>query len=156
QEVRMVAPHYRGAFALVAVVVATACGNGTSDPGGGGNNPASAVSIVSGNGQVGLVGHALSAPLMVKVISDNAPARGVTVNFAVTFGTATIAQPAVTTDSSVQAGTQVTLGSTPGKDSITATVRGTALVAKFVLSAGASTATLACTSSAATTPGAGT
>src|SRR5262245_7176003 len=150
----MLAPHFRGALALFAAAVVTACSNGPADPGGG-NHPTSAVSIVSGNGQVGLVGQALSAPLVVKVVNDNAPARGVTVKFAVAFGTATIASPTVTTDTSGQAMTQVTLGGTTGKDTITATVSGTSLVAKFVAAAGSTTVTQACTSSAANTPAVG-
>src|SRR5262245_28331657 len=149
----MVAPHYRGALALLAAVIATAC-RGTSDPGGG--NPPSGVSIVSGNGQVGLVGQALTGPLVVKVLAGDTPARGVTVSFAVSSGSATVAPAVTTPDSLGQAKTQVTLGNTPGNVSITATVGGTALVATFTATVGSSTLTLACASSAATTPGAGT
>ena len=67
----MIAPHYRGALTLFAAVVATACGSGSSEPG---NNPPSAVAIVSGNDQVGLVGQVLSVPLVV-TLTTSGPER---------------------------------------------------------------------------------
>jgi hypothetical protein len=148
----MVAPHYRGALALMAAaVVATACTNNGTEP----DNRPSAVAIVSGNDQVGLVGQALTSPLIVKVTRNSAPAPGVTVNFAVASGTATVAPAAATTDTSGQAMTHVTLGGTAGNVSITATVGGTQLVATFTATVGTGTVTLACSSSAPTTPAAG-
>src|SRR5262245_32412580 len=121
----MIAPHYRGALTLLAAVVAMACGSGGSEPG---VTPPSAVAIVSGNDQVGLVGQALSGPLVVKVTANSAPVTGATVNFAVTAGTATLSPSASTTDGTGQAKTQVTLGNSPGNVTITATVANTALI----------------------------
>jgi len=113
------------------------------------------VAIVSGNDQVGLVGQALSGPLVVKVTANSAPVTGATVNFAVTAGTATLSPSASTTDGTGQAKTQVTLGNSPGNVTITATVANTALIATFTATVGSSTVTLACSSSSPTTPAAG-
>ena len=61
--------------------------------------------------------------------------------FAVTRGSATVTPASVATDATGQAKAQVTLGSSPGHVTITATVAGTSLTATFVETAGASTIT---------------
>lgn len=138
----------------IVAIVATACGAGTSEPKG--NAAASNIQIVSGNGQVGLVGQALSEPLTVKVTSSSGnPLSGVTVTFAVTSGAASVSPGTTTTDATGQAKTNVTLGSSPGNVQITATVNGTTLVATFVVTIGSSSTSLACTSNAPQTPSAG-
>ena len=137
-----------------AAMVAAACGSGTSEPKG--NAAASHIQIVSGNGQVGLVGQTLSAPLTVKVTSSTGvPLPGVTVTFAVTSGAASLSPATTTTDATGQAKTNVTLGSSPGTVQITATVNGTALVTSFVVTIGSSTTTLACTGAQPQTPALG-
>src|SRR5215831_2834284 len=102
----------RGALCLVAAAIAAAC---ESPSGPGAAPPAAAVNVVSGNGQVGLVGQTLTTPLTVKVAASNGTAvKGATVAFAVTTGSATVTPTSTTTDSTGQAKTNVTLGSTPG------------------------------------------
>jgi hypothetical protein len=148
----MIAPHYRGALTLFAASVATACGSGSSEPR---NPPPSAVAIVSGNDQVGLVGQVLSVPLVVKVTANSSPVTGATVNFAVATGTATLSPSSTTTDAVGQAKTQVTLGSSPGNVTITATVANTVLSTTFTATIGSTTVTLACSTGSPTTPAAG-
>src|SRR5436190_15450317 len=144
----------RGALSLVALAIAAACGS--SEPSGPNTSTPSAIARVSGNGQVGLVGTSLSLPLIVKVTgTSGTPIKGATVTFAVTSGAATLSPTTVTTDSSGQAKTQVTLGSAVGDVTITATVAGTSLVTTFVVTAGTSSVSLACATGSPQTPAAG-
>src|SRR5262249_8968865 len=96
----MIASRLRGALCLVVAVIAAACeSSGSNSP-----PPAGAVSVVSGNGQVGLVGQTLAVPLVVKVASSSGVAvPGTTVSFAVTTGAATVSPTSTTTDSAGQA-----------------------------------------------------
>jgi hypothetical protein len=150
----MLARHVREAVLLYTVVmVAAACGGGSSEPSG--STGPSAVDIVSGNGQVQLVGTPLSTPLVVRVTSNGTPAKGATVAFAVATGAATVSPTSAVTDATGQAKAQVTLGSSPGEVSITASVAGTSLKATFSATAGASTITAACDAGPAATPTAG-
>jgi len=138
----------------VAAMVATACGSGTSEPKG--NAAASSIQIVSGNGQVGLVGQTLSTPLEVKVLSNTGtPLSGVTVTFVVTSGTASVSPGTTTTDATGVAKTTVTLGTAPGTVQISAKVNGTTLASNFVITIGSSTTTLACTGNQPQTPAVG-
>ncbi|MEP6493961.1 MAG: hypothetical protein ABJF01_14865 [bacterium] len=150
----MLASRLRGALALSSAIAIAACGSG-SEPIGPGNTAPGAVAIVSGNGQVGLVGAALSLPLTVRVTGSNGAVSGATVTFAVASGAATVAPGTATTDASGQAKTQVTLGSSPGNVTITAAVSGTNLTATFLATAGTSTITLACQNGTPTTPAVG-
>lgn len=153
----MFARRSRWALSLLTTMtamLAAACGSGTSEPKG--NAAAANIQVVSGNGQVGLVGQALSEPLIVKVTSSNGTTlSGVTVTFTVTSGSASVSPGTTTTDASGQAKTTVTLGSSPGNVQITATVNGTALVTTFVVTIGTSTTTLACAGSSPQTPSVG-
>ena len=150
----MLAPHIRGALSLFGLTALAACGGGSSEPNGGNTDP-SDVSIVSGNGQVGLPGTVLPVPIAVRVTSSGTPIRGKAVNFAVTAGAASVSPAAATTDSSGQAKTQVTLGGTPGNVTITASVGGTGLVATFVQTVGQSNAPQACASGQPQSPATG-
>jgi hypothetical protein len=138
----MLASRIRVAVSLGVVMAAAACGGGSSEPAG--PSGPSAVDIVSGNGQVQLIGTALTSPLVVRVTSGGSPVPGKTVTFAVVTGSATVSPASATTDANGQAKTLVTLGSSPGDVSITATVSGTALKVTFLETAGASTLTAAC------------
>ncbi len=149
----MFAPRIRGALSLFSMAAIAACGGG-SEPNGPIVTP-SAVSIVSGNGQVGLIGTTLAVPLTVRVTSSGTAEKGVTVAFAVTSGTATVVPASAVTDSLGQAQTQVSLGSSPGNVSITATVAGTGLVATFTVTAGSTSTSIACQGATPTTPAAG-
>ncbi|HET7372506.1 MAG TPA: hypothetical protein VFJ20_03950, partial [Gemmatimonadaceae bacterium] len=153
----MLARRRRWSLALLTTmvaIVATACGGGTSEPKG--NAAAAKISVVSGNGQVGFVGQALSTPLSVKVTtSSGTPVVGATVTFTVASGTASVSPGTTTTDATGVAKTNVTLGSSVGTVQINATVNGTTLVATFALTVGTPNTTLACASSSPQTPAAG-
>ena len=81
------------------------------------------VTVVSGNNQTGVVGTALTAPLVVSVTDANKnPISGVSVTFAGI--NASVNPTSAQTDSSGHASTQVTLGNIPGTATITASVAG--------------------------------
>ena len=131
-------------IAAALAILAAACG-GSTEPSGS-SNGASQIQIVSGNGQVQLVGQALPSPLVVKVINGSGTAvQGATVTFTVASGSATVSPASTSTDATGQAKTTVTLGSSPGNVQINATVGGTSLVVAFVVTAGTSTSAKACT-----------
>jgi len=107
---------------LAAVIVATqlallaACGETTV------NEPLAAgtVASVSGNGQVGVAGQALAAPVQVRVLgSDNQPLPGAAVTFTVTTGAGTVSPANATTDANGLASTTWTLGKTAGNNVLT-------------------------------------
>jgi hypothetical protein len=149
----MLASRIRGALKVCSVLAIAACAN-NSEPNTPPNTP-SALDVVSGNGQVGLVGAALSLPLTVRVTSSGTAVSGVSVTFTVVSGAASVSPGTATTDASGQAKTQVTLGSSPGNITITAAVAGTNLTATFLETAGTSTVTVACQSASPTTPAVG-
>jgi hypothetical protein len=147
----MNAPRVRGALWSSMAIVLVACG-GTSSSAPS-TPTASALAIVSGNGQTGFVGVTLSQPLVVRVTSNtNASLAGAVVTFQVTKGSATVSPATASTDANGRAQTIVTLGSTPGSVEVTATVQGTGLTQTFVITAGsASGTTIACQSMNPTT-----
>ncbi len=80
---------------------------------------------VSGEGQRGLVGTALTAPFVVSVLDQNGSAfAGAVVTFSVTAGGGTLSSTTVTTDANGRAATTLTLGSEPGANTVAATVAG--------------------------------
>ena len=82
---------------------------------------ATTVVEVSGDDQSSQVSTALDAPFVVEVRDQNGDAlSGVTVAFAVTAGGGTLSASSVTTDSSGQAESTLTLGSTVGTNTVTA------------------------------------
>ena len=79
----------------------------------------------SGDAQTGAVGKALPSALVVQVTgSGGAPLAGVPVAFAITSGAATLSASSVSTGSDGTARVTVTLGSSPGAVTVTATVAG--------------------------------
>jgi hypothetical protein len=85
----------------------------------------SAITVVSGNGQSGTVGRALTAPVVVQVNAvDNLGVRGIWVRFAVTAGGGSITPDSALTDSTGRAQATWTLGTSPGPQSMSATVPG--------------------------------
>jgi hypothetical protein len=140
----------------MAGVAALAAACGGSDSTGTGSNSPSNMTIVSGNGQVGLVGTALASPLVVKVTSSSGTAlSGIGVQFAVQSGAATVTPGTASTDATGQAKATVTLGSSAGNVSILASVVGSNLTQSFVVTAGTTTQNLACSTAAPQTPAAG-
>ena len=150
----MLGSRLRVVLSLAAALSVAACGSDSTGTGGS-NSPAN-LTVISGNGQVGLVGTLLSQPLVVKVTnSSGTTISGIVVTFTVASGAATVTPTTATTDATGQAKTTVTLGSTAGTVSILASVVGTNLAASFVLTAGTSTQTIACSTTAPQTPAAG-
>jgi uncharacterized protein (TIGR03437 family) len=90
----------------------------------------SAAVIAGGNEQQGAVSTTLPLPLSVRVTGGNpaVPLAGVTVNYQVTSGTATLSASAATTDKNGIAAVSLTLGGVPGRVAVTATVAGLRLV----------------------------
>jgi photosystem II stability/assembly factor-like uncharacterized protein len=92
---------------------------------GNGTPPATAISMVSGNNQTGAAGQPLRYPLVVVVTNaSGVPVAGVTVNFGSTAGGGTLWGTQSTTDSQGVAYTTLTLGPTPGTNTVTATASG--------------------------------
>lgn len=90
------------------------------------------LAAVQGDGQGGIASQMLPGPLVVQVTDRlNRPVGGVLVHFATSDPGAVVAPDTATTDRNGFAATTLTLGSTPGNYSVTATVTGTALSAGF-------------------------
>ena len=88
-------------------------------------DPNTQVKAAGGDAQTGAAGKALPSPLVVQVTgSGGAPLAGVPVAFAVTSGAATLSASSVPTGSDGTARVTVTLGSSPGAVTVTATVAG--------------------------------
>ena len=113
-----------------------ACVDSVADESQSGNNCSAAVSItversptelvkLSGDNQSGVIGEVLSSPFVVEVRDqDGTPLERVTVMFAVTGGGGMLSATTATTDSAGLAETTLTLGSTPGANTVLATVEG--------------------------------
>ena len=87
--------------------------------------PPDAIVLVSGNNQSGRPGAALANPFIVEVIDENDDTvSGVTVAFAVTAGGGTLSATSATTNASGRAQTTLTLGDTPGDNTVAARVTG--------------------------------
>jgi hypothetical protein len=98
---------------------------------------ATAVTIVSGNNQSGTVASSLASAVTVQVNDQNgSPVSGVMVTFAATGG-ATLGSTTATTNSAGQASTSVSLGTSAGSDTVTASIAGVSTPATFVMTANA-------------------
>jgi YetA-like protein/Bacterial Ig-like domain (group 1)/Dockerin type I domain len=88
-------------------------------------NPAStaaAISIISGNNQTGSPGQALASPFTIRIQNSSGHGvSGVAVIFAVTGGGGILSAAVASTDSSGQASSTLTLGSTAGTNTVTVT-----------------------------------
>ena len=83
-----------------------------------------AIALLSGNDQSGVVGHSVD-PFVVKVTdTEGKSSSGVAVEFAITFGGGSLSASQVVTDAQGQASTILTLGPEPGTNTITATAEG--------------------------------
>ena len=124
---RIAAARRRTILCTLVTTFAAACSDYTSP-----NAPTPAViANVSGSGQTGIVGAMLASPIVFEVTStSDAPVSGVTVTFAVTSGTGTVAPTTAVTDANGTASTQLTLGNTTGAVEVTATAQGGTLVAR--------------------------
>ena len=80
---------------------------------------------LSGDGQEGAAGAALTEPLVVEVRDQNGNSLpGAAVTFAVTAGGGTLSAATATTDADGRTSTTLTLGSNPGMNTVRATVAG--------------------------------
>ncbi len=96
-----------------AAVVATFTETVVVIPGG--------LNVVSGSNQNALTGAEFAQPLVVQALDNQKnPVPGVTVNFAVSSGSATLSAPSATTDNNGNASVMVTAGSSPGAIVVTA------------------------------------
>ena len=97
---------------------------------------ATTVVHISGNNQIDTVGTELSTPFLVEVRDqDGGALPGITVAFAATAGGGTLSDESVTTDSSGQAESTLTLGSTTGTNTVTATATGITTPVTFTATA---------------------
>ena len=83
------------------------------------------LSLVSGDGQRGSVGASLSRPFVVVLLDQNGDVLpGMPVEFAVKEGRGTLSVRSATTDASGRASTVLTVGPSPGSNTVEATVHG--------------------------------
>ena len=98
--------------------------------------PASAIVALSGSGQQDTVTKTLKAPFVAKVTDQfGNGVAGVTVNWARTAGTGTLAGATSTTGADGTASMAYTLGATPGVETVTASVTGIQAPATFTATA---------------------
>ncbi len=89
------------------------------------NVTVAAIQIVSGNNQTAIIGGNFTNPLVVKVVDANGnPVAGAQVAFAVTAGSAILGSATATTDTTGQASTTVTAGTSAGAITVTETSSG--------------------------------
>ena len=105
------------ALLVGGIALAAACGG---DSGGGPVVPKTLV-IAAGDSQSGLTGVTLATPLAVRLLgSDNRGYRDGVITWTVTSGSATLATPTSTTDSTGIANNTLTLGGTAGQVTVQA------------------------------------
>ncbi len=90
------------------------------------------LTIVSGNGQSGLIGSPAAAALVVKLVDGaGMPVSGQPIAWVVTGGSATVASPSTNTDPTGQATVNFTYGNNPGAIVISASAYGGLQVVNF-------------------------
>ena len=120
---------HRSVLVLIAFAVA-ACGSDSKGPEKAG--PPATLSVLSGSGQEGQAGEALSDALTVKAVDlQGRPVPGAIVTFVVGAGGGTLAQAVDTTDSQGTASTRWTMGGTLGAARVDARVQGLVVPAVF-------------------------
>lgn len=131
--VRTVRAGYFSAAILAAAAMVAGC---SSNDNTSTTLTASAIGVVSGNAQVGVVGTGLTVPFAVHVTDQNGAAMsGVTVNFTATGG-GTLMTASAMTDANGQATDSLTqLGTVAGADTVTASVSGVTPSAIFSITA---------------------
>lgn len=123
---------FTSAFSRIGLVIAAlglaaSCGD---DEGGGTTDPPpppvpTALAAVSGDGQSAMVGTPLPEPFVVEVTDQNGdPAAGVDMAWAVTGGGGSLSTAASQTNSSGRTSATLTLGSSPGANTATASSAG--------------------------------
>lgn len=88
-------------------------------------SPATQVALTSGNNQVGTAGSTLGSPFVVTVRDGSSnPVSGFTVSWSVSSGGGNLSASSTTTNAQGQAQTYLTLGTTAGGNTVTATASG--------------------------------
>jgi plastocyanin len=96
----------------------------------------SAMTLVSGDGQMGRVGQPLRDSLVVRVTAtDGGPLPGATVDWVATAGSGRFSNPRTATGADGRAATVLSLGTFPVTNVVTATVEGTSLSVTFTAAA---------------------
>ena len=86
---------------------------------------ATTLEVFSGNNQNGVISTSLGSPFIARVLDQNGDnLANVTVNFSVTAGGGSLSASSDTTDSSGRAETTLTLGSSVGTNTVSASVSG--------------------------------
>ena len=97
------------AVSLLVLAIAAACSDSPTKPAN--NNTPAAITLKSGEGQVGTPGASLPAPLVARVTNSRGNAiAGTSVTFTVTRGFGNVAASTVTTDANGEASTTWSLG----------------------------------------------
>ncbi len=113
---------------LTCGVATLALGCGTEPP------RVAGLGIISGNGQVGIVGRSLPVPLAVEAEDeDGNPIDGLALRFEVTAGGGQVSPAEVTTDHQGRAAAELILGHEPGPQEVT--VSGGEIVVRFTATA---------------------
>ncbi|NOY69713.1 MAG: hypothetical protein GXP53_09560 [Deltaproteobacteria bacterium] len=90
------------------------------------------IQMVAGNSQLGQTGVAMADDLQARVYdSDSIPRAGVLVNFVITGGDGSLSAASATSDANGRVSTSLTLGATPGVNTVTATIDGTSETITF-------------------------
>lgn len=126
--------HHPARLSATVVALCTlvlGCGGGTEPP------ELASLQALSGNGQVGVAGRPLPAPLVVEADDGGGhPLPNVTLQFSVTQGDGQLDQTERTTDSQGRASVTFTLGSTPGTaQQVSVSAAGTDISTSFSASA---------------------
>ncbi|AGY56707.1 N,N-dimethylformamidase beta subunit family domain-containing protein [Gloeobacter kilaueensis] len=91
----------------------------------GGSSGSSTIAKTAGDSQTGTVGTALSTPLTVQLKDGSGnPLVGTSVSFAITAGGGSLSSTTMSTNSSGNASSTLTLGTTAGSNTVTATASG--------------------------------
>ena len=125
-------PRAAGTYTITARVVGITTVTFTITVG----NLADDIEIVSGNNQRGDTGTQLDNPFVVEVLDeDDDPVSGVTVTFSVTAGGGSLSDTSVDTNSRGRAQTFLTLGDSPGRNTVRASVSGVSTRVTFTATA---------------------
>jgi hypothetical protein len=124
------------AAVLFTPIITAAC---SSSDDANDNTIISGLVVLSGNGQTGVIGLGLAAPLVVKVTDTNGdPMAGVAITFTTSSG-GTLSATSATTDANGDAQTYYTLGLVSGAQTVTASAAGLSTPVTFTVSAAVAT-----------------
>ena len=111
---------FLGSVIVPFTLTIVACTDSSTEP-----LVASAIGIVTGNGQTAVAGAQVANPFVVEVLDQNAEGmRNVLVNWTIVTGGGTLSSTASATDSTGVTSTRYTAGPTPGTATVRAAVNG--------------------------------